>query len=142
MLNFLQDLQRTRKPVPTAIPESSPSHLGHRSGTSILFSDIINSVQFIRQGAAGRKIGSIMPIHAPLVLLFFIKSAVMSSLFTGVSPCDRGYNMIRTPLLFTRIAGLLSNINSTISFFSLKPHRNASELFSGRIQCVYKWEIA
>jgi hypothetical protein len=88
-------------------------HFGHLSVNVNSRLSVTTNLPLIRQGAPVRQDG-IMPIHAPLVLLFFIKSAVMSSLFIGVSPCDRGYNMIRPPLLFIRVAGILLSIVSSV----------------------------
>jgi hypothetical protein len=70
---------------------------------------------FIRQGATVRQAG-VMPIHAPLVLLSFIKSAVMSSIFKGVSPCATGKS-ITPPELSACVAGIFLFMRRSITGF-------------------------
>lgn len=88
-------------------------------------------IQIQRQGATVRQAG-IMPIHAPLVLLSFIKSAVMSSVFKCVSACVVG-KYITPPQYFAPVkpgqacgAGVFLSIRRSISGFS----SSASLVFS------------
>jgi hypothetical protein len=85
----------------------------------------IRHLQLKRQGATVRQAG-VMPIHVPLVLLVsFIKSAVMSSVFKGVSPCVVG-KYITPHQYFARGAGMFLSMRRSITGFSSR----ASLVFS------------